>query len=305
MKETYIVARNAFTVIAPDDLEAWREIRTRFSPFASSSACRPILEIAIKLSPVPECDAEAIYEPESDDIGVITARASRLRDGSVIMEFMHITDSETRVWMKMPPQPGRAEIIIRPAGDSDDAYFLTHAIMIAFMIATCANGTLLIHASSVICDGNAYLFQGKSGTGKSTHAALWTKNIPGAELLNDDNPLIRFSEDGTAIAYGSPWSGKTPCYRNMSAPIGAFVRIKRDDRNFLEKLPPLKAYASLATSVFYLPFLPESLREMRHKTIERLSATIPCCDMHCLPDAEAAIVCRAGLINYKFEIQRT
>lgn len=301
MKETYIVAENAFAVTAPEGLRAWDVIRPRFSPFASSSPTELVLDIDIKCSPIPECDAELIYEAVEDGIGFITARALRHHDGSIIMEFLHVSDSKTRLWMKMPPELDRAEIILRPDGDSDDTYFLTHAIMIAFMIATCGNGTLLIHASSVVYEGKAYLFQGKSGTGKSTHASLWTKYIAGAELLNDDNPLIRFSEEGTAMAYGSPWSGKTHCYRNLSAPIGAFVRIKRDDRNFLQKLPLLNAYASLTASVFYLPFLPERLREMRHKTIERLAATVPCCEMHCLPDAEAAEVCREGVASWEVE----
>lgn len=295
MKESYIVAQNAFTVTVPEDLSAWQIIRPRFMPFAVLSVDNPVLDIDVRCSALPECDAELIYESEDDGIGFISARASRLPDDAIVMEFLHVSDSVIRLWMKMPPEMNTAEIIIAPGGDIDDAHILSHAIMIALMLATCSNGTLVIHSSSVMYDGKAYLFQGKSGTGKSTHAALWTKNISGAELLNDDNPLIRISDDGTAVAYGSPWSGKTHCYRNLSAPIGAFVRIKRDDRNFLQKLPPLKAYASLTASVFYLPFLNERQRDMRHTAIERLASTVPCCEMHCLPDADAAIVCCNGL----------
>ena len=39
------------------------------------------------------------------------------------------------------------------------------------------------------------LFQGKSGTGKSTHSGLWLKHIPGCELLNDDNPIVHFNRN--------------------------------------------------------------------------------------------------------------
>lgn len=304
MKESYIVAQNAFTVTAPDGLAAWRAIRRRYRPFAAPEAGNPALDIEIKCGEWSQNEAELIYEPETEAIGFISSRAWRLSDGAVMMEFIHATDSETRLWMKMPPELDKAEIIMRPDGDKDAPGFLTHALMIAFMLATCAGGTLLMHSSSVIYGGKAYLFQGKSGTGKSTHAALWVKNIPGAELLNDDNPLIRFADDGTAMAYGSPWSGKTPCYRNASAPVGAFVRITRAQRNVLHRLPPLKAYASLTASVFYLPFLPDRLRDMRHMTIERLAATVPCCDMHCLPDADAALTCRNCLPPANYELSR-
>lgn len=297
MKEQFIVAENVIAVTTSEDLSAWVGLKPRFSPFAGISQKKPVLEVEIKNGEIPEDMGERIYDPLHSGIGIISARASCLPDGSIIMEFLHVTDYIIRLWMKMPLELNKAEIIIVPNGDPDDAHILSHAIMIAFMLATCGNGTLVIHSSSVIYDGKAYLFQGKSGTGKSTHAALWTKNILGAELLNDDHPLIRISDDGIAMAYGSPWSGKTHCYRNLSAPIGAFVRIKRDDRNFLQRLPPLKAYASLTASVFYLPFLNDRLKEIRHKTIERLATTVPCCEMHCLPDADAALVCKSSLLS--------
>lgn len=299
MKEQFIVAGNAFTISADDNLAAWEAIEFRFRPFEDNSPERPVLEIDIKTMPMPQCDAEIVYEPEQDTVGIISARVSRMADGCFIIEFFHVSDPKTRLWMKMPPELDKTEIGIVPGGDKKDAYFLAHALMIAYMLGTSANGTLLIHSSAVVFEGMAYLFQGKSGTGKSTHARLWIENIAGAELLNDDNPIIRFSPDGTATAYGSPWSGKTPCYRNASAPVGAFVRIVRDKENFLRRLAPLNAYASISTSVSFMPFLSDELREMRHKTIERLIGTVGCFEMHCRPDADAAITCRQGIANYE------
>lgn len=299
MKQQFIVARNAFVVSVPDDgLPAWEILKPRFSHFAAASAESPVLEVDVQCRPLPVCDAEKIYEPVHAGIDIITSRASRLPDGCIIMEFKHVAETKPRVWMKMPPALNTADIVIAPDGDDNDQYFLTHALMIAFMLSTCINGTLMIHASAVMFGGKVYLFQGKSGTGKSTHARLWTQNIAGAELLNDDNPVIRFSSNGAAMAYGSPWSGKTHCYHNASAPIGAFVRIVRDEVNTLRRLAPLNAYASLTTSVSFLPFLGDESREMRHKTIERLVGAVPCCAMHCRPDADAAITCMRGVSLY-------
>ncbi|MDE7473761.1 MAG: hypothetical protein K2M68_09290 [Muribaculaceae bacterium] len=297
MKELYIVAQNAFTVSAPDTLRAWNVLKHRFSPFTAASATKPVLEVEITADELTECDAETVYEPTHAGIGVITSRAARHDDGSTVIEFKHIDETGPCLRMKMSPDMNRADIIVSPEHRADDSYFMAHALMIAFMLATCGNGTLLIHSSAVMFEDKAYLFQGKSGTGKSTHATLWVDNIAGAELLNDDNPVIRFGADGVAMAYGSPWSGKTPCYRNVKAPIGAMVRIVRDRENTLKRLAPLTAYASLTASVFYLPFMSDKLKEMRHKTIERLVGAVPCCEMHCRPDAEAAMTCMNGLIN--------
>lgn len=295
MTKQYCVAGNAFEISVPDGLVAWEGIKNRFEPFASSNAEKPVLTINIHRAVLAPVEAELIYGPVSSDIGIISASAYRESDGTLIMQFDSVKDQCTRIQMSMPSTFDRAEIEISQDEDPNDLYILAHATMIAFMIATSANGSLVIHSSCVRYKGKAYLFQGKSGTGKSTHASLWLKNIPGAELLNDDHPIIRISEDGPAIVYGSPWSGKTHCYRNVCAPIGAFVRIVRAKENELRSLPPLQGYASLTASVFFLPFLNEAQRAARHKTIEQLAMTVPCCEMHCSPDAEAAIVCRQGL----------
>ena len=296
MKQQFSIAENVFTVSAPDDLQGWKKLDNRFSPFADCSDNEPVLEIDIKTGSLsPEKEWECIYSPTYDGIGVITAKVFLTPDSDFVMVFSHVGEEKPRLWMILPSQLNHAEIITDREEDSNTPYFISHALMIAFMIATSANGTLMIHASSVIYDGKAYLFQGKSGTGKSTHSRLWLRNIPEAELLNDDNPLIRFSPDGTAMAYGSPWSGKTDCYRNISAPVGAFVRIIRDNENRLVPLSPLMAYASLTPSIFFMPFLDDKLREIRHKAIERIALTVPVCQMHCRPDADAALTCMTSL----------
>lgn len=90
-----------------------------------------------------------------------------------------------------------------------------------FALSTDDKGTVLFHAAVVSHEGRGYMFLGPSGTGKSTHASLWLKYIDGTELVNDDNPVVRITDDGQATVFGSPWSGKTPCYRHVSYPWAA------------------------------------------------------------------------------------
>ncbi len=296
MKQLFLVGGNAISVSMPDNLPAWQALESRYSPFLTDEAMKPVLEVVIRTQEtLPESEDDQTYTPPYAGIDMVLGRASCKSDGSLVMEFKPVHQCSRRLWMLMSPQRDRAEIVIAPRGDGNDPHFLTHALMIAFMLATTGNGTLVIHSSTVLYDGKAYMFQGKSGTGKSTHASLWTANIEGAELLNDDNPVIRFSADGVAMVYGSPWSGKTHCYRNVSGPIGALVRIVRAPNNELRRLSPLHAYASLTTSVAYLPLLSEEAREIRHKTIERLVGAVECCEMHCRPDADAALTCMSAL----------
>ena len=86
--------------------------------------------------------------------------------------------------------------------------------MLCYAFAGAYEQTLLVHASVPQIGTTAFLFQGLSGTGKSTHSQLWRTHIPQVELLNDDNPVVRITADGRISVWGTPWSGKTPCYRN-------------------------------------------------------------------------------------------
>lgn len=295
MKRFYTIANNTLSINHPDGLPAWGLLDARFAPFATPATESADLDVSVTVGAVVESDAEAIYEPDHAGIGFVTSRACRLSDGSLVMEFKHIKESALRLSMTMSSDLCKADITLAPDGDGCDPYFLGHALMIAYMMATCDNGTLMFHSAAVMVDGMAYLFQGRSGTGKSTHARLWIEHIAGAELLNDDHPLVRILPDGTAMAYGSPWSGKTDCYRNESARVGGFVRIVRAEENEFRPLKPLQAYASLTSSVFFLPFLTDSQRATRHAVIERLAMTIPVGEMHCLPNASAALTCAAAL----------
>ena len=169
------------------------------------------------------------------------------------------------------------------------AFATNNSMMLMYAFATADKHTLLFHASVIENDGHGYLFLGKSGTGKSTHSSLWLKHIPGSELMNDDNPVVVASEDG-AIVYGSPWSGKTPCYRNISAPVGAFVRIRQEKENRITRDKTLEALTALLPSVSSMKW-DDRINDGIYDSIERLIRRVPCYTLGCRPDAEAAEVC--------------
>ena len=120
-------------------------------------------------------------------------------------------------------------------------------VWILFNIAALPLGAVAFHSSVIRYRGRGVLFLGESGTGKSTHTRLWREHIPGAELLNDDSPIIR-ATDSEALVHGSPWSGKTPCYRNESCPIAAVVRLSQAPHNRIRRLRPIESIGALLPS---------------------------------------------------------
>ena len=167
------------------------------------------------------------------------------------------------------------------------------SLMIQYTFATAGLGTLLLHASVTRYQGRGNLFFGVSGTGKSTHSRLWHEFVPESDLMNDDNPVIRF-EDGQCLVYGSPWSGKTLCYRNVVAPVNALVRLEQYPKNRIERLHSLQAYASIIAAVSTIRWN-HDVMSLLIPTIERVAMNVPCFQLKCRPDEEAVRVCKEAI----------
>lgn len=174
------------------------------------------------------------------------------------------------------------------------SFGLNSVLMLAFAFAGASRSVLLIHASLVRHRGWGYPFIAKSGTGKSTQVSSWLRYIPDCDLMNDDNPILRILDDGKPYIFGSPWSGKTPCYRNVMAPLGAVTRIDRDDKNWVERLNPVEAFTSFLPSCSSMKWDIDIYRKICD-TVTRVVETVPIYILHCLPDKEAAMVCNRAI----------
>ena len=167
---------------------------------------------------------------------------------------------------------------------------LNNALMLAYAFASARHDTLLIHASLVRHRGKAYAFTAKSGTGKSTQVANWLRMISGCDLMNDDNPIVRVFPGKRAVIYGSPWSGKTPCYRQTSAPLAAVTQIDRAAANSIERLPPLQAFGFLLASCSAMKW-EKTLFSNICDTVTAVVETVPIYVLHCTADPLSAVVC--------------
>lgn len=207
-------------------------------------------------------------------------------DGKWLLELAPLMEAPVRAYMIADKDFSKVKF--RLLGSL--RFTVNSVMMLMYAFSTACKETLLMHASVTIKDGKGYLFLGKSGTGKSTHSQLWIDNIGGCELLNDDNPILRVDADGCVRVYGSPWSGKTPCYRNINVPVGAIVDLHQAKKNVITKLSMPKAYAALYSSFSGYRFIKEMANGF-HATIAKIISSVSCYSLDCLPDAEAAWLC--------------
>ncbi|MBR0036990.1 MAG: hypothetical protein IJP70_05040 [Bacteroidales bacterium] len=172
-------------------------------------------------------------------------------------------------------------------------YCYNNFLMMLFAFASMDQQTLLFHASVIERNGKAYLFLAKSGTGKSTHSTLWLTHVPGCQLVNDDNPAVGI-RNGEVIVYGTPWSGKTPCYRDIQFPVGGFVQITRDATNHIQRDGVVPSFAALLTSCSGVKW-DKRLYRAQGDTISTIVGKVPVYTLGCTPYREAAVVCAQGV----------
>ena len=283
MKKVYKVAGHKFAIIMPDNDLAWNEMQN-YEPFLVGSDDDCVFT------------AELIEEmPDTADKQKVTTDCAGFEfprydiydwNGQWLFEGAPTYDAPVRFYMIV--DKSFEKVSFRILGSL--RFSLNTVMMVMYALSTQRRNALMIHASVTVKDGKGYLFLGRSGTGKSTHSQLWINNIEGCELLNDDNPVLRINENGELCVYGSPWSGKTPCYRNLDYPMGAIVDLHQAKENKIRRLSIVEAYATVYVPCSGLRFVKE-LADGLHDTVGKIVSTVPCYSLDCLPNAEAAFLC--------------
>lgn len=187
-----------------------------------------------------------------------------------------------------------------PTRHFPDAYLETLAIYRKIAEIMLEHDTLLFHGSVISVDGQGYLFTAKSGTGKSTHTALWRQVFGDrAVMVNDDKPLLRVTDQGV-FACGTPWDGKHRLSTNVTVPLKAICVLGRGERNRIEPLPVARALPMLLQQS-YRPRDGAALARLL-ALLDKLTKKTGLYALHCNMEPEAALVAYHGM-NRKDDIK--
>lgn len=277
----------------PDDYPLWPFL-TQYVPFEVQPSDEPVFRLSLVES-LPDCVREPLLV--RDDLESDESRIDLYSAGDdFFVEMAPVSKAPVCAHLLMSSDFCRGALRILLNSRQSALFSVNNALMLMFAFRTASLDTLEMHSSVICNNGRAYLFLGKSGTGKSTHSSMWLKAVGGSELMNDDNPVVRISDDGTVRVYGSPWSGKTPCYRNVEAPAGAFVQIRQEKFNKASRMSLLESYATLYSSCSGFKVDPK-MGDNLHRTMERIVLGVPFWYMDCLPDEDAARVCSRAVME--------
>ena len=254
-----------------------------FKPFGVDS--KPDTKCDLEIAAVSDISLDAVCsELTRFDFAEGDAECIFLRsDDDYILTIANST-TPTHIFACSRHDTSRARICV---GENINASFLRFGIWFLVNISMVQNSVAAIHSSVIVCHDEAVLFLGESGTGKSTHTRLWRENIEGARLLNDDSPFIGIL-NGKVVAYGSPWSGKTHCYKNESYPIRAIVRLSQAPHNKIYRLRKMQAIGALLPSLPPAFSFDAALEDAVMSILSSVVGAVPMYHLECLPDAAAA-----------------
>lgn len=122
----------------------------------------------------------------------------------------------------------------------DTEFFLANVLEYLFRLVLIFEGGFIVHASSIVHEGYGIAFSALSGTGKSTHTALWQEVYPGTVILNDDGPALK-QRDGIWYIYGTPWAGTSGINVNAAVPLKSLVFLERSEVNTIRTLSALES----------------------------------------------------------------
>ena len=144
------------------------------------------------------------------------------------------------------------------------------------------------HSSALMMDGEAYLFTALSGTGKSTHTALWRKHFGDrVTMINDDKPIVR-RIDGKYWVCSTPWMGKSEIGSNIDAPVKAVYVLQRAEKNSAVRVNVSTVFRQLFEATL-VPREPENMQKLL-ALFDGLFSQAKLFLLKCNQDEEAAAV---------------
>ena len=151
----------------------------------------------------------------------------------------------------------------------------------------------MLHACGLVVDGQAVLFCGESGAGKTTTARLWSRRVRGTRVLSDDRVVV--TRTGRRHrAHGTPWHGEGRFASPTSAPLRAVFIIRHGRVSRATRLATAAAAARLFARTFPPPWDARAVARTL-AACGTLAESVPVWELDARPDRSAIETVRAAL----------
>jgi hypothetical protein len=173
------------------------------------------------------------------------------------------------------PETGRGHI-----RQSCNPYGIDCVLRIVHSLVLAKQGGFLVHSASAIRDGNAFLFSGVSGAGKTTISRLAP---PDVTLLTDEISYVRREGNGY-MACGTPFAGELGrSGENCFAPLSAFFLLEKGLQNSIEPIDTTEAIQRLLRNILFFAHDPELVKLVFQSACE-FASLVPIRRLVFMPD---------------------
>ena len=153
---------------------------------------------------------------------------------------------------------GRIQQTINP-------YSLDSVLRIVHTLLLADQGGFLLHASSAVRNGRAFMFSGVSGAGKTTIARLAPQDVT---LLTDEISYVTLSS-GAYAAVGTPFYGELARNGdNLRAPVECVYLLAQGPSNKIESLEIADAARGLLRNILFFSKDPQSVKSVFDAAID-------------------------------------
>ena len=231
-----------------------------------------------------------------------------LENGKIILRNfeLNVMELEDKYIFNLPLAKDLHEIHLSKDGSKVDIYGLPtltdtfkydlfHALRLPFLYLAQKHNMLSLHSVSVLYKDKAWLFSGSSGTGKSTHAALWQKYLE-APTINGDLNLLAF-ENGRPVIHGIPWCGTSEIFDTKTYKLGGIVLLKQAPSDYTKELTEDEKIL-LVSQRLISPNWTRELFEINVNFVEELVKDILTCRLYCTKEQSALDVMKNYIDEY-------
>lgn len=169
---------------------------------------------------------------------------------------------------------GRIQQALNPYA-ADSVLRIVHTLVLA------EQDGFLLHASSAIRNGRAFVFMGPSGSGKSTIVGLAPEDVT---VLTDEVSYLK-KIDGGYVAFGTPFAGeKSDLGEPACAPVAGVFALGWNEENRREPLGHAAAVRSLMRNILFFA-RDRALVDRVFDTACDCAASVPAETLSFAPDA--------------------
>lgn len=261
----------------------------QFSPFFTEHTEHAALDIVVLYG------SPAVHEN-----GMLLVRNRELTILELAEKYILLFHEASRVHELHLKKDGSLALFYCIPGDTltEDLF---HAIRFAFLYTAELHGILAIHSASVLYRDRAWLFSAPSGTGKSTHAALW-HDILHTPYLNGDLNLIT-PGNSQPFVHGLPWCGTSGICNSSAHPLGGIIFLKQSPFDSVSRLRGDDRVLALSRRLIS-PCWDSNMLENQILLSQKIADSILLCRLFCTPKATALEAIRAEIDRYLDHTER-